>query len=245
MQSIKNIDFIGFTGKTGSIIFEYLKNKYHFSNLINSQNSKDYIPADNTLIIDFSTKNFLLQLLERIQNRHYCKLVYVTGVTGFSFEEFQKIDQVFRTVNISGYHLPNFSVGINLINMFVGKVAKYFNECEIIEMHHKTKKDKPSGTSILTSNNILQTWKEKGMSNKVNIHSVRLPSLVAHQTVIFANDLGEVIEITHHSFSRQSFAYGVYLLVDKILNGNEYHVGLKYNLNLLDLLELDISSFIQ
>lgn len=230
-----NLDFIGYTGKTGSIIYNYLKNQYNFKNLVNSKNYESYQLSSNTIVIDFSSKEFILRLIKKYQNPNPLeKVIYLTGVTGLEKQEFEKINQFFQSFNIIGYHFPNFSVGINLINQFVKKVSLYFNNCEIVEMHHHTKKDKPSGTSIMTSNIIKQTWKEE---KEVIIHSVRLPSLVAHQTVIFSNELGEVLEITHHSLNRLSFAYGVKLVVDKFLSEfPKDKAGFYFNLNLFDIL---------
>ncbi|MCX7758509.1 MAG: hypothetical protein N2169_02700 [bacterium] len=240
------LDFIGYTGKTGSIIYNNLKDKYDFKNLVNSKNYKEYIinVDNNTTVIDFSSKGFIFDFLEKNKDRKFKDFFYITGVTGFSREEFDKIDEHFRNINIVGLHFPNFSLGINLMNDFVKKIGLYFSNAEIIEMHHQTKKDKPSGTSLMTSKIICNTWRNNNVSNEVAIHSVRLPSLVAHQTVIFSNEYGEVLEITHHSLNRLCFSFGVQKVLDKILyefkNGNyelNFKCGLQFNINLLDFLE--------
>ena len=240
-----NTDFVGYTGKTGSIVFNELKKEFNFKNLINSKNYKEYIKniEDNTIIIDFSTKEFVIEFINSV-NKNFSSFFYITGVTGFSEEEFQRINIKFKELNIKGFHFPNFSIGVNLLNSFVKKISMYFDNAEIIEMHHKTKKDKPSGTALTTSKIIKNTWKEKNLENEVNIHSVRLPSLVAHQTVIFSNEFGEVLEITHHSLNRISFALGVKKVLEKILQDNlsdHWHenieAGLYYNLNLFDFID--------
>ncbi len=245
------IDFIGYTGKTGSIIYNYLKNKFSFQNLVNSKNYKEYMnylvqknsKSQNILIIDFSSKSFILELVDflRYLNIDFEKdsknVFYLTGVTGFEFEDYQKINQIFSQKKIYGFHFPNFSIGMNLINDLVTKIAQYFDNAEIIEMHHNSKKDKPSGTSIMTSNIL-----KNSLNKNIPIHSIRLPSLVAHQTVIFSNEFGEVLQITHHNLNRLSFALGVDKVIGKIIADDfeklkeTYRPGFHYNLNLINFL---------
>ncbi|MFN3478031.1 MAG: dihydrodipicolinate reductase C-terminal domain-containing protein, partial [bacterium] len=181
------LDFIGYTGKTGSIVYNHLKTKYQFKNLVNSSNYKQYFQNIQEitnikqnffkLIIDLSSKSFILDFVKTI--REAIPIFYVTGVTGLDVQEFQTINDHFKKLEIYGFHFPNFSIGMNLVNKIVQEISKFFDEVEIIEMHHKTKKDKPSGTSLMTSKIIQNVLKKE-----IPIHSVRLPSLLAHQKVI-------------------------------------------------------------
>lgn len=235
------LDFVGYTGKTGNIIYNSLKEKYSFTNLVNSKNYKDYLRKDfnDTILIDFSSKEFVFEFIEANNGKEFRNLFYISGVTGFLVEEFEYINNSFVNMKAFGLHFPNFSIGINLINDFVRKVSSYFFEAEIIEMHHKTKKDKPSGTSLMTSTIINQVWKQNNINNQVNVHSIRLPSLVAHQTILFSNEFGEIIEITHHSISRSCFSIGVHKVLEKIFKSkyDEFVPGFKFNLNLLEFIE--------
>jgi len=233
------IDLIGYTGKTGSIIYEYLKNTFNFHNLVNSKNYLEYLESKpkGDIIIDFSSKNFLLTLISKDNIKG--KIFYIIGTTGFTQEEFEEIDNAFKRMDIIALHFPNFSLGINLMNHFVKIVSLFFDEVEIIELHHKTKKDKPSGTSLMTTSIISKNLEQRGIKKEINIHSLRLPSLVAHQSVIFSNDVGEVLEITHHSLNRLSFALGVKKVLEKIVNEADNiknHPGLHKNLNILEFL---------
>ncbi|MFN4219841.1 MAG: 4-hydroxy-tetrahydrodipicolinate reductase [bacterium] len=238
------LDFIGYTGKTGSIVYNYLKTKYQFKNLVNSSNYKQYlqnlqeINNNNSnffkLIVDLSSKSFIWDFTTNIKKP--IPIFYVTGVTGFDIQEFQTINDHFKKLGIYGFHFPNFSIGMNLINKVVQEISKFFDEVEIIEMHHKTKKDKPSGTSLMTSKIIHNVLKKE-----IPIHSVRLPSLLAHQKVIFSNEFGEILELTHHNFNRTSFALGIEKVIQQIFNDpyeieRKYSAGLHYNLNIFDFL---------
>ena len=82
---------------------------------------------------------------------------------------------------------------------------------EIIELHHATKKDAPSGTAKLTARRIA----EAGGPKNVPIHSVRLPGYVAHQEVLFGGE-GETLTIRHDSISRDSFGPGIVLAVRNV-----------------------------
>ena len=114
---------------------------------------------------------------------------------------------------------------------FFKEAAHYMPEVEIIELHHDQKADAPSGTAIKTAELILgdrQNIKRKavksiekiknvrgGEMGGINIHSVRLQGLVAHQEVIFGW-LGQTLKIRHDSISRESFMPGVIMAIRKV-----------------------------
>ena len=84
---------------------------------------------------------------------------------------------------------------------FAEQAAAHFPRAEIVELHHETKLDAPSGTARATA---------ERLGGDVPIHSVRLPGLVAHQEVLFGGT-GEVLTIRHDTTSREAFAAGVLL----------------------------------
>lgn len=237
--------FVGYTGKTGSVILNSFKNEnFYFDYLVNSKNFgeylKDYLDS-NQVILDFSHKNFILSFLELIKIKELKNIFYITGVTGFNYEEVKLINEIFIKKGLFGFHFPNFSVGINLVNKFISEVSKYFFDCEIIEAHHQFKKDKPSGTSLMSKNIIKDEWTKHNVNKDINIHSIRLPSLIAHQNIIFTNNFGEVLEIKHHSLDRKSFYYGTKLVFNKVINkflNNMANLkpGFYFNLNIIDFL---------
>jgi 4-hydroxy-tetrahydrodipicolinate reductase len=83
---------------------------------------------------------------------------------------------------------------------------------EIIELHHDTKIDRPSGTAARTAWLMSEAAPELG---EVPIHSVRLPGLVAHQEVILG-DVGQTLTIRHDSIDRRSFMPGVLLAIRRV-----------------------------
>jgi 4-hydroxy-tetrahydrodipicolinate reductase len=103
-------------------------------------------------------------------------------------------------------YVPNFSLGAVLLMRFAEQAAVYFPRAEIIELHHETKRDQPSGTARATA---------ERLGGSVPIHSVRLPGLVAHQEVLFGGT-GELLTIRHDTTSREAFTAGVLLALDRL-----------------------------
>ena len=103
---------------------------------------------------------------------------------------------------------------------FAQEASAYFDAAEIVELHHETKLDAPSGTAKATA---------AGMRGEVPIHSVRLPGLVAHQEVILGGP-GQTLTIRHDTTSREAFAPGVRLALEKL---HELPPGVTFGLDAL------------
>lgn len=101
---------------------------------------------------------------------------------------------------------PNFSIGAVLMMRFAREAAAFFPRAEIVELHNEAKRDAPSGTAKATAELI---------GPETQIHSVRLPGLVAHQEVIFGSE-GQLLTIRHDTTGRESFADGVLLALEKL-----------------------------
>ena len=127
----------------------------------------------------------------------------VIGTTGFDTDA---VDAAAREAGIPCFHAPNFSHGAVLMMRFAEEAAKVFPRAEIVELHHETKRDAPSGTAKTTA---------ARMGTNPAIHSVRLPGLVAHQEVIFGGP-GETLTIRHDTTSREAFVPGVLLALEKV-----------------------------
>ena len=89
---------------------------------------------------------------------------------------------------------------------FAEEAARFMPAAEIIELHHETKVDAPSGTSLATATRL---------PGDVPIHSVRLPGLLAHQEVILGAQ-GQTLTIRHDTTSRDAFVPGVLLALEKL-----------------------------
>jgi 4-hydroxy-tetrahydrodipicolinate reductase len=132
----------------------------------------------------------------------------VIGTTGFDPAQCEE----FRGAPANVFIAPNFAIGAVLMMRFAQQAARLMARAEVIELHHETKLDKPSGTAARTAALISEA---AGGELEVPIHSVRLPGLVAHQEVIFG-DLGQTLAIRHDSMSRESFMPGVLLAIRRV-----------------------------
>jgi 4-hydroxy-tetrahydrodipicolinate reductase len=106
---------------------------------------------------------------------------------------------------------PNFAIGAVLMMRFAAEAARHMAKAEIVELHHDTKLDAPSGTAARTA----ELMASASGGGAPPIHSVRLPGLVAHQEVILG-DLGQTLTIRHDTTSRESFMPGVLLAVRRV-----------------------------
>jgi 4-hydroxy-tetrahydrodipicolinate reductase len=127
----------------------------------------------------------------------------VIGTSGFDTGE---IDDLAREAGVPCFYAPNFALGAVLMMRFAAEAARVFPQAEILELHHETKVDAPSGTAKATA---------EAMGGDPPIHSVRLPGLVAHQEVIFGG-AGQTLTIRHDTLSREAFVPGVLVAVDRV-----------------------------
>jgi 4-hydroxy-tetrahydrodipicolinate reductase len=170
----------------------------------------------------------------------------VIGTTGLTADDIGEIERLAVANKIGFVVAPNFALGAVLM-MHLAKIAgKYLDHAEIIELHHDRKVDAPSGTSNLTARAMVEARGKpfltpavpgeaaasRGQSvGGVNIHSVRLPGLMAHQEVILGGD-GQTLRIRHDQISREAFMPGVILAIKEVVK----RPGLIYGLdNLLGL----------
>ncbi|MEZ7893310.1 MAG: 4-hydroxy-tetrahydrodipicolinate reductase [Candidatus Wallbacteria bacterium] len=169
----------------------------------------------------------------------------VVGTTGLAEAQLKEIEKMALDKNLGVLIAPNFAIGAVLMMKFAQIAAKYMKSAEIIELHHDKKADSPSGTALLTAKMICENIKPqiknpdiinlggvrggimKGAGGgEVNVHSLRLPGLVAHQEVIFG-DIGQTLTIRHDSLSRESFMPGVVMAVKEIVKRKGLIIGLE------------------
>jgi 4-hydroxy-tetrahydrodipicolinate reductase len=127
----------------------------------------------------------------------------VIGTTGFDQEA---VDAAARAAGLACFHAPNFAIGAVLMMRFAAEAARYLPHAEIVELHHATKRDAPSGTARATA---------ERLPGEPPIHSVRLPGLVAHQEVLFGGE-GQLLTIRHDTFAREAFVPGVLLALERL-----------------------------
>ncbi len=138
----------------------------------------------------------------------------VVGTTGWDLEAGKAAAEK-SDANL--FFAPNFAIGAVLMMVVSQTIAKHMPEAEIVELHHDQKKDAPSGTAKRTAELI-----DAAGGNVHEIHSIRLPGLVAHQEVVFGGE-GQTLTIRHDSIDRRSFMPGVLLAVRKVGGLPESH----------------------
>jgi 4-hydroxy-tetrahydrodipicolinate reductase len=130
----------------------------------------------------------------------------VIGTTGLTDEALATLDGLARDRGLACLVVPNFAIGAVLMMRFAEEAARHMPDAEIIEQHHATKLDAPSGTAKATA---------ARMGGDVPIHSVRLPGLIAHQEVILGAQ-GQYLTIRHDTTSREAFVPGLLLALDRL-----------------------------
>jgi len=135
----------------------------------------------------------------------------VVGTSGFDPEPLREAACAQQAPRANALVVPNFAIGAVLMMRFAAEAAGHMQKAEIIELHHDSKLDAPSGTAARTA----ELMASASGAQPPLIHSVRLPGLVAHQEVILG-DLGQTLSIRHDSISRESFMPGVLLAVRRI-----------------------------
>src|SRR6185312_10899804 len=148
--------------------------------------------------------------------------------------------QLFDQTNANAAIVPNFAIGAVLMIRFAELAAPFFENAEIIEMHHNQKIDAPSGTAIATARRIAAASREwaadpttkvvaegaRGSTvDGIPVHAVRLRGMVASQEVLLGTT-GQSLSIRHDTYDRSSFMPGVLLAVRAIGNSPGLTVGL-------------------
>ena len=156
----------------------------------------------------------------------------VIGTTGLTLEQIAELTEFSSKASIGGAIIPNFSIGMVLLQQAAAAAASFYDNAELIELHHNLKADAPSGTCIKTAEMIEELGKtfnkaevEENESiqgsrggvriSGLNLHSIRLPGLVAHQEVIFGGK-GETYTLKHDTIDRSAYMPGVLLAIHKV-----------------------------
>ena len=194
---------------------------------------------DIDVLIDFTQPKSIYE------NALYClnnKINIVIGTTGLSDEQIKNLEELSDKNKTACFIAPNFSTGAVLMMMFSKMASKYFDNAEIIELHHNQKKDAPSGTAVKTavmmaevndnfaSGNCAEVETIKVARgapsyNNIHIHSVRMPGYIASQEVIFGAG-GQILKIRHDSMNRECYMPGVLMAVRYAFDKGGFVYGL-------------------
>ena len=202
------------------------------------KDAKDSVEID--VLIDFTQPKSIYENALYCLNNNINIVVGTTGLTDEQIEELQKLS----VSNSTGCLIaPNFSTGAVLMMKFAQMASKYFNNAEIIELHHNQKKDAPSGTAVktalmmskenpdFTSGNCPEVETIEGARgaasyNNIHIHSVRMPGYIASQEVIFGAS-GQILTIRHDSMNRECYMDGVLRAVRHVYENKDFIYGLE------------------
>ncbi|HUW55743.1 MAG TPA: 4-hydroxy-tetrahydrodipicolinate reductase [Planctomycetota bacterium] len=180
----------------------------------------DDLDSEVDVMIDFSLPAGTMGRLETCVER---KVPMVIGTTGLDDYQTGRIAAAAKIIPV--VFAPNMSIGVNLLLKVVGDVARALGEeydVEIVEMHHRFKKDAPSGTALKLAEAVAvatgrdlkkdAVFGRKGAvgertSNEIGIHAVRGGDVVGEHTILFTA-VGERVELKHVAGSRETFARG-------------------------------------
>ncbi|MEE9203221.1 MAG: 4-hydroxy-tetrahydrodipicolinate reductase [Dehalococcoidia bacterium] len=168
----------------------------------------------------------------------------VIGSTGLSEEDVKEIGELATRHRVGAVVAPNFALGAVLMIHLARIAARYFDYAEIIEMHHETKIDAPSGTALATARAMAEARGQPfrlapvekhtlpgtrgGEVEGITIHAMRLPGLMAHQEVVLGT-AGQTLSIRHDTINRECYVPGVLMAVRGVVKQQ----GLIYGLDRL------------
>jgi 4-hydroxy-tetrahydrodipicolinate reductase len=183
------------------------------------------------VVVDFTHPGAVMQ------NLRWCVehgLDAAVGTSGFGEDRLDEVQGwLAEHKHVRVLIVPNFSVGAVLMMHFAAQAARFFDSAEVIELHHATKVDAPSGTALRTASRISAARTAAGLGappdattsalpgargatvDDVHVHSVRVAGLLAHQEVLFGGH-GETLTIRHDSLDRAGFMPGVLLAVRQL-----------------------------
>jgi 4-hydroxy-tetrahydrodipicolinate reductase len=177
-------------------------------------------PAETEAVIDFT---FHEAVPANITKAAEDGVVYILGTTGLTDEEQAAVDAAAKKIPV--VQSGNFSLGINLLLGLVRKASEILGveyDCEVVEMHHRHKKDAPSGTALMLARaaadgrgqdfDDVSVFGREGIvgerpQGEIAVHALRGGSVIGDHTVMFAGDV-ERVELVHKAQTREAFAAG-------------------------------------
>jgi 4-hydroxy-tetrahydrodipicolinate reductase len=172
------------------------------------------------VLIDFTAPQATLENLRAAVSQKLAMVIGTTGITGDMLEEAEALAGKIKCVLA-----PNMSVGVNVMFKIVGEMARILGndyDMEILEVHHRQKKDAPSGTAIRLAQTMadnvgrnleeVAVYERKGIIGKrtdeeIGIQTWRAGDITGEHTVMFGG-IGERLELIHRAHNRDNFARG-------------------------------------
>jgi 4-hydroxy-tetrahydrodipicolinate reductase len=165
-------------------------------------------PEDPGVLIEFTAPEATVDHLKY-------GLPHVIGTTGLSDEQLEAVRDAAASAAI--VVAPNMSVGVNLLRGVVGDLSRKLGsgyDVELVETHHRHKRDAPSGTALLLARAAAKGRGQNladaavyGREGQIGVHALRGGAVVGEHRLIFYSE-GEEIEVVHRALSRRTFADG-------------------------------------
>jgi len=215
------VAIIGATGTMGRLISRLIEasddfdlvaqldSRSELSQMIGAAIAVDVtVPAVSPGVVEFAVENGINVLV---------------GTSGWSAERITRLEKIVAGREGAGVVIvPNFSLGSVLATSFAVQAARFFDSIEIIEAHHASKVDSPSGTSVRTAELMGAARGSRGpvtaphvdqrargqQVSSIPIHSLRVHGVVARQDVVFGGE-GEVLTITHETLAPSAYEAGI------------------------------------
>ncbi len=237
----------GALGKMGALACQTIRNHPDFE-LVGALGRQDDLGkmiahTKAKIVIDLTRADCVYDNTQTIIQHHAHPII---GTSGLQDIQIQMLQQQCQDQQLGGIIVPNFSIGAILMMHFAKISARFLSEVEIVETHHPQKLDSPSGTALKTADVIAaaRVHPKQQLEHKtshpgargavyrdINIHSLRLPGVLAKQHVIFGNT-GETLTIAHESIDRHSFMPGLILACQHVQQLKTLYYGLE---QLIDL----------
>ena len=182
--------------------------------------SLEEVVDSGEVLIDFTTPECTLENMRLAASKGLSMVVGTTGITGDALKEVGELTRKLRCVMA-----PNMSVGVNVMFRIAGEMAKLLGndyDMELLEVHHRLKKDAPSGTAMRLAQILAEATKRdlqevavyerKGMigertDREIGIQTWRAGDITGEHTVMFGG-IGERLELIHRAHNRDNFARG-------------------------------------
>ncbi len=224
-----NVLINGCGGRMGKELLNQItfSENYSFFFGFDRNSSIEDIPGTPDVIIDFSTPDACLNILDYAKKN---KIPMVIATTGFNNDELKLIEAASKEIPI--FKSSNMSYETNLVISLVSKLATILNDSdiEIVDVHHNKKVDSPSGTALMIADGINEALdnsmhyefdrhskRQSRDKKEIGIHSLRGGTEVGKHSVFFFGE-NESLEISHTVNSRAVFAKGALKAADFILN---------------------------
>lgn len=239
------VALVGATGRMGRLISRLVTDSDDFelvAALGSSAPLDDMLAAD--VVVDVTVPAVSQSIVDFAVGHGKSVLV---GTSGWSATRISSLEKrlIAEHTGVGVIIIPNFSVGSVLATSFAAMAARFYDSIEIIEAHHATKVDSPSGTAVRTAELIGNARKTLGpviaphadqrargqQVSSVPIHSLRMQGIVAKQDVIFGGT-GETLTLSHETLDPSAYEAGIMLALRALGSTTGVVVGLE---NLLDV----------